>query len=313
MDAVLAVAPDAECRDGASIRTPLPSRSRCGPGDFLQPRNDEKRPGRRVGRVLRTVSAVERESRFRRLSAMKVSPSTIEDNLYPFIFCKLPCQVLKQVGPVRRHHDEIPRPVPCRLGFHQGELSHPPGSMPPDMPSHDRAGRHATAPLSPGEFSSAFSRKPRQPNRVAQFHPRTRQPSRGNRNPPRGKPLPNLNGHGAHHPCPVGVARTVPTLCRDGPFRNGEYNSSSLLISPPRGSQGALDRGNWPASPRKGIRHLFLMYMMRFHATLCGTCAVVGSRQARPSTVNRTDTPPTARHGATGVQDGYNWGKPGRN
>jgi hypothetical protein len=131
---------------------------------------------------------------------MKVSPSTIEDNLYPFIFCKLPRQVLKQVGPVRCHHDEIPRRVPCRLGFHQGEFCHPPGSMPPDMPSHDRAGRHATAPLSPGEFSSAFSRKPRQPHRVRQFHPRTGQPSRGNRNPARGSPVPNLNSHGAHHP-----------------------------------------------------------------------------------------------------------------
>ena len=95
MDAVLAVAPDAECRDGASIRTPLPGKSRCGAGDSLQPRNDEKRPGGRVGRVLRTVAAVEREFRFRRLSAMKVSLSTIEDNLYPFIFCNLPRQVLK--------------------------------------------------------------------------------------------------------------------------------------------------------------------------------------------------------------------------
>jgi len=34
MDAVLAVAPDAECRDGASIRTPLPGKSRCGPVTF---------------------------------------------------------------------------------------------------------------------------------------------------------------------------------------------------------------------------------------------------------------------------------------
>jgi hypothetical protein len=45
--------------------------------------------------MLRTVAAVKREFRVRRLPAMKISPSTIEDNLYPFIFCKLPRQVLK--------------------------------------------------------------------------------------------------------------------------------------------------------------------------------------------------------------------------
>jgi hypothetical protein len=115
--------------------------------------------------------------------------------------------------------------------------------MPPDMPSHDRAGRHATAPLSPGEFSSTVSRKPRQPHRVRQFHPRARQSSRGNRNLAPGRPLPNLNGHGAHHPFPIGFARTVPTLCRDGRFRNGEDNSSSPRMSPPRGSWGGARSG----------------------------------------------------------------------
>jgi len=41
------------------------------------------------------VAAVKGEFGVRRLPAMKVSHSTIEDNLYPFIFCNLPRQVLK--------------------------------------------------------------------------------------------------------------------------------------------------------------------------------------------------------------------------
>jgi hypothetical protein len=86
---------DAECRDRASTRTPFPGKSRCGARDSLQPRNDEKRPGGRVGRILRTVAAVKGEFRIRRLPTMKIPPSTIEDNLYPFIFCNLPRQVLK--------------------------------------------------------------------------------------------------------------------------------------------------------------------------------------------------------------------------
>jgi hypothetical protein len=44
---------------------------------------------------LRTVAAVKGEFRIRRLPTMKIPPSTIEDNLYPFIFCNLPRQVLK--------------------------------------------------------------------------------------------------------------------------------------------------------------------------------------------------------------------------
>jgi hypothetical protein len=175
-----------------------------GPIDFLPPRNDEKRRGGRFGRIVRTVAAVEGEFRFRRLSAMKISPSTIKDNLYPFIFCKLPRQVLKQVGPVRCHHDEIPRPVPCRLGFHHGELSHPPGPMPPDMPSHDRAGRHTGSPLSPGEFSSALSGKPRQPRRVQQFHQDAGQPRRGNPKPRTGQAAPEPEWPWGTPPLPAG-------------------------------------------------------------------------------------------------------------
>ena len=51
------------------------------------------------------MAAVKGEFRVWRLPAMQISPSTIEDNLYPFIFCKLPLQVLEQVGSVRCHHD----------------------------------------------------------------------------------------------------------------------------------------------------------------------------------------------------------------
>ena len=74
---------------------PAPRQVEVRPGDFLQPRNDEKRPGGRVGRILRTVAAVKGEFRIQRLPTMKIPPSTIEDNLYPFIFCNLPRQVLK--------------------------------------------------------------------------------------------------------------------------------------------------------------------------------------------------------------------------
>ena len=57
--------------------------------------NDEKRPGGKIDRILRAVAAVKGEFGVRRLPVMKIPPSTIEDNLYPFIFCKLPRQVLK--------------------------------------------------------------------------------------------------------------------------------------------------------------------------------------------------------------------------
>jgi hypothetical protein len=165
--------------------------------------------------------------------------------------------------------------------------------MPPDMPPHDRAGRHAASPFSPGEFRSALSQKPRKPHRVQRFHPNTAQPQRENQNPARSRPRPNVNGPRAHHPAPVGFARTVPATSPAGQFLNGKHNSSSPRSSLLRGSWRALDRGNRPAPPRKGTRHLFLMFLMRFHATLCGIGAVVGSRHVRTPTVNRTDTPPS--------------------
>ena len=167
------------------------------------------------------------------------------------------------------------------------------------MPSHDCAGRHTPFPLSPGEISGAVSRNPRQPHRVRHFQPRAGRPQWGKAKPHAGRAAPEPEWAWGTPPPARESGKNRSYFSPGGRSRNGKYNSSPPRISPPRGSWGALDQGNWPAPPRKEIRHLSLMYMMRFHATPFGIGAIVGSRQARSSTVNRTDTAPSAEEASS--------------